>query len=100
MENKYVGVYNSIVEDLLNVGRFKRSKKLATMMSHNEMFDIYKGVYMNYIRYFNKNCRISNVKHLFQTIDDWFRIDCSIKYVKYYTDTNGKLVSEYKINWR
>ena len=49
----YKGVYGNPIEDLLNIGKFKLYKNMVMRMSTNEKYDIYFGVYLNFIK--NKN---------------------------------------------
>ena len=74
----YKGVYGNPIEDLLNIGKFKLYKNMVMRMSTNEKYDIYFGVYLNFIK--NKND--DNIVCLFDSIYDWFRIDFSVKYVE------------------
>lgn len=90
----YKGVYGNLIEDLLNIGKFKLYKNMTMRMSTNERYDIYFGVYLNFVK--NKNN--DNVVCLFDTIYDWFRIDFSVKYVENMLNksVNGNLYSDYK----
>ena len=90
----YKGVYGNLIEDLLNIGKFKLYKNMVMRMSTNEKYDIYFGVYLNFVK--NKNN--DNVVCLFDTIYDWFRIDFSVKYVenKLNETINRSFYKEYK----
>ena len=90
----YKGVYGNLIEDLLNIGKFKLYKNMVMRLSTNEKYDIYFGVYLNFVK--NKNN--DNVVCLFDTIYDWFRIDFSVKYVenKLNETINRSFYKEYK----
>ena len=90
----YKGVYGNPIEDLLNIGKFKLYKNMVMRMPTNEKYDIYFGVYLNFVK--NKNN--DNVVCLFDTIYDWFRIDFSVKYVenKLNETINRSFYKEYK----
>ena len=90
----YKGVTGNLIEDLLNIGKFKLYKNMVMRMSTNEKYDIYFGVYLNFIK--NKND--DNIVCLFDSIYDWFRIDFSVKYVenKLNETINRSFYKEYK----
>ena len=89
----YKGVTGNLIDDLLNIGKFKLYKNMVMRMSTNEKYDIYFGVYLNFVK--NKNN--DNVICLFDTIYDWFRIDFSVKYVENKLDDsiNRKFYTSY-----
>ena len=75
------------------IGKFKLYKNMVMRMSTNEKYDIYFGVYLNFVK--NKNN--DNVICLFDSIYDWFRIDFSVKYVENKLDdfVNRKFYTNY-----
>lgn len=46
----YVGVYNNIVKDLLEVNRFRYYKNMSLRLPRNQKMDIYFGVYLPYMK--------------------------------------------------
>lgn len=75
----YVGVYGNIIDDLINIGKFRIYKKIVARMSNDQKYDIYFGVYLSFLKNRNKD---DKVEPLFTDLLDWFRIDTSVKFMQ------------------
>ena len=76
----YIGVYNSITKDLLEIGRFKDYKNMSLRLSHNQKMDIYFGVYLPYMK---PPVKINDGSmHLFETFKDWWTVHLSVLYAE------------------
>lgn len=76
----YVGVYNSIVKDLLEVGRFKAYKNMTLKIPRDQKLDIYFGVYLPYMK---PPVKINDGSmHLFETFEDWWKVHSSVLYTE------------------
>ena len=76
----YIGVYNSITKDLLEVGRFKDYKNMSLRIPYNQKIDIYFGVYLPYMK---PPVKINDgLMHLFETFKDWWTVHSSVLYAE------------------
>lgn len=85
----YIGIYGSIEKDLLEVNFFRRYKDKVCKMTDSHARDLYNGVIIPYVYFpelmklrvyqilFAKELRKqeAKVKHLFDTIEDWYTLD-------------------------
>lgn len=77
----YKGVYGSVEEDLLQIGKFNSIKMGVMRMPLHQRIDIYYGVYKVYIKPASGKKEIKT-KHLFSSLFDWFKLDFSVKTVE------------------
>lgn len=94
----YTGIYGNIEKDLLEINFFRSYKDKVCRMSDAQAMDLYNGVIIPYV-YLPRMLELtwyaklighdSRVKHLFETIEDWYTLDFACKKCENKFNMNG-----------